>query len=166
MKTIALSMILSLAVIVCEQQTLFAPHFVTFDGLTAANPTNSLVPIAGVNRLVPLSGTSNYCRNNWCVSGGDPTSKNRNSYDSHGLGLFATGSDDQASGDSGGPLIKERYLPERDRPLFHMLNMNQTNNKATGLDTREVPIGIDQGDSGGPLISESPSDFQDAFGDW
>ena len=149
-------MILSLAVIVCEQQTLFAPHFTTFDGLTAANPTNSLVPIAGVNRLVPLSGTSNYCRNNWCVSGGDPTSKNRNSYDSHGLGLFATGSDDQASGDSGGPLIKERYMPERDRPPH----------KATGLDTKEVPIGIDQGDSGGPLISESPSDFQDAFGDW
>ena len=68
MKTIALSMIFSLAVIVCEQQTLFAPHFVTFDGLRAANrnrsclvctelcdckPGNSLVPIAGANRLVP-----------------------------------------------------------------------------------------------------------------
>ena len=77
MKTIALSMILSLAVIVCEQQTLFAPHFVSF--AKAPQPTNSLVPIAGVNRSVPLAGTSNYCRNNWCVSGGDPTSKNRNS---------------------------------------------------------------------------------------
>ena len=74
MKTIALSMIFSLAVIVCEQQTLFAPHFTTFDGLTAANPltsgtcfqrrivggtmcsmsaddspTNSLIPIAGAD---------------------------------------------------------------------------------------------------------------------
>jgi hypothetical protein len=77
MKTIALSMILSLAVIVCEQQTLFAPHFVSF--AKAPQPTNSLVPIAGVNRSVPLAGTSNYCRNNWCVSGGDATSKNRNS---------------------------------------------------------------------------------------
>ena len=77
MKTIALSMIFSLAVIVCEQQTLFAPHFVSF--AKAPQPTNSLVPIAGVNRSVPLAGTSNYCRNNWCVSGGDPTSKNRNS---------------------------------------------------------------------------------------
>jgi hypothetical protein len=56
MKTIALSMIFSLAVIVCEQQTLFAPHFVTFDNLRAQNPSNSLVPIAGVNRLVPVAG--------------------------------------------------------------------------------------------------------------
>jgi hypothetical protein len=95
MKTIALSMIFSLAVIVCEQQTLFAPHFVTFDGFKAASPTNSLVPIAGVNRLVPVAGTSNYCRDNWCVSGGDPTSKNRDSYDCQGIGLFATGSDDR-----------------------------------------------------------------------
>ena len=56
MKTIALSMILSLAVIVCEQQTLFAPHFVSF--AKAPQPTNSLVPIAGVNRSVPLAGAS------------------------------------------------------------------------------------------------------------
>ena len=54
MKTIALSMIFSLAVIVCEQQTLFAPHFVSF--AKAPQPTNSLVPIAGVNRLVPVAG--------------------------------------------------------------------------------------------------------------
>ena len=72
---------------------------------------------------------------------------------------------DHASGDSGGPLIKERYTPERDRPLFQMLNINQTKNKTPGLDNKEVQIGIDQGDSGGPLISESQSDFQDAFGD-
>jgi hypothetical protein len=70
-----------------------------------------------------------------------------------------------ASGDSGGPLIKERYTPERDRPLFQMLNINQTKSRAPGLDNKEVKIGIDQGDSGGPLVSESPSDFQDAFGD-
>jgi hypothetical protein len=72
MKTIALSMIFSLVVIVCEEQTLFAPHIVTFDGLRAANPNisclvctelcdckpgNSLVPIAGVNRSVPLAGS-------------------------------------------------------------------------------------------------------------
>jgi hypothetical protein len=66
MKTIALSMIFSLAVIVCEQQTLFAGVFAKLDGLTAANPTNSLVPIAGVNRSVPLSGTSNYCGSPKC----------------------------------------------------------------------------------------------------
>ena len=72
---------------------------------------------------------------------------------------------DHASGDSGGPLIKERYTPERDRPLFQMLNVNQTKSRAPGLDTKEVQIGIDQGDSGGPLVSESQSDFQDAFGD-
>jgi len=59
MKTIALSMIFSLAVIVCEQQTLFAPHIVTCDELTAASPSNSLVPIAGVNRSVPLAGSGN-----------------------------------------------------------------------------------------------------------
>merc|ERR1712072_1037749 len=57
MKTIALSMILSLAVIVCEQQTLFAPHFVTF--AKAPQPSNSLVPIAGVDRSVPLAGSGN-----------------------------------------------------------------------------------------------------------
>jgi len=84
MKPIALSMLFSLAVIVCEQQTLFAPHITTFEGLKAANsltngrclerrivggtmcsvfaddsPTNSLVPIAGVNRSVPLAGSGN-----------------------------------------------------------------------------------------------------------
>ena len=56
MKTIALSMIFSLAVIVCEQQTLFAPHYPTVDNFSAQNPSNSLVPIAGVNRLVPVAG--------------------------------------------------------------------------------------------------------------
>jgi len=51
-------MIFSLAVIVCEQQTLFAPHYTTYGGtsLVASDTTNSLVPIAGVNRLVPLPG--------------------------------------------------------------------------------------------------------------
>ena len=58
MKTIALSMIFSLAVIVCEQQTLFAPHFISFD-FQAPNSSNSLVPIAGVNRSVPLAGSGN-----------------------------------------------------------------------------------------------------------
>ena len=86
MKTIALSMIFSLAVIVCEQQTLFAPHIVTFDGLRAASPSNSLVPIAGVNRSVPLAGSGNgvisaateFVKNDvWVVdTGGGLTSKN------------------------------------------------------------------------------------------
>ena len=51
-------MIFSLAVIVCEQQTLFAPHYTTYGGtsLVASDTTNSLVPIAGVNRLVALAG--------------------------------------------------------------------------------------------------------------
>jgi hypothetical protein len=57
MKTIALSMIFSLAVIVCEQQTLFAPHYTDFGGRLAVtsktSPQNSSVPIAGVNSLVP-----------------------------------------------------------------------------------------------------------------
>merc|ERR1712072_166984 len=78
MKTIALSMILSLAVIVCEQQTLFAPHFVTF--AKAPQPSNSLVPIAGVDRSVPLAGSSNgvisaateFVKNDvWVVDTGD-----------------------------------------------------------------------------------------------
>jgi hypothetical protein len=66
MKTIALSMIFSLVAIVCEQQTLFAPHIIDF--ATAPHPTNSLVPIAGVNRSIPLAGTNAYCTDNWCVS--------------------------------------------------------------------------------------------------
>jgi hypothetical protein len=57
MKTIALSMIFSLVVIVCEQQTLFAPHYTDFGGRLAVtsktSPQNSLVPVAGANRLVP-----------------------------------------------------------------------------------------------------------------
>jgi hypothetical protein len=61
MKTITLSMIFSLAVIVCEGQTLFAPAFVKLGDIKgdfkAANSTNSLVPIAGVNRSVPLAGS-------------------------------------------------------------------------------------------------------------
>jgi hypothetical protein len=61
MKTIALSMIFSLVVIVCEGQTLFAPAFVKLGDIKgdfkAANSTNSLVPIAGVNRSVPLAGS-------------------------------------------------------------------------------------------------------------
>ena len=61
MKTIALSMIFSLAVIVCEQQTLFAPHYTDLYGRLAVtsktSPQNSLVPVAGVNRSVPLAGT-------------------------------------------------------------------------------------------------------------
>ena len=59
MKVIAL-LILSMAVVVCEQQTLFAPHFVTFDGLKAQNPTgsrNSLRPAGGVNRLAPVNSS-------------------------------------------------------------------------------------------------------------
>jgi hypothetical protein len=70
MKTIALSMIFSLAVIVCEQQTLFAPHFISFD-FQAPNSSNSLVPIAGVNRSVPLAGTSAISPGN-CVSAISP----------------------------------------------------------------------------------------------
>ena len=56
-------MLFSLTVIVCEQQTLFAPHYTDYGGtsLVASDTRNSLVPIAGVNRSVPLSGTSNYC---------------------------------------------------------------------------------------------------------
>ena len=55
-------MIFSLVVIVCEQQTLFAPHYTTYGGtsLVASKTSsqNSLVPIAGVNRSVPLAGAS------------------------------------------------------------------------------------------------------------
>ena len=55
-------MIFSLAVIVCEGQTLFAPHYTTYGGtsLVASKTSsqNSLVPIAGVNRSVPLAGAS------------------------------------------------------------------------------------------------------------
>ena len=58
MKVIAL-LTLSLAVVVFEQQTLFAPHFVTFD-FQAPHSTgrrNSLRPAAGVNRLAPVNSS-------------------------------------------------------------------------------------------------------------
>jgi hypothetical protein len=59
MKTIALSMLFSLAVIVCEQQTLFAPHYTDWAGkrtaVSKSSSQNSLVPIAGVDRLVPVA---------------------------------------------------------------------------------------------------------------
>ena len=57
MKVIAL-LILSLTVVVCEQQTLFAPHYISFD-LKAPVPTgsrNSLRSAARVNRLAPRAG--------------------------------------------------------------------------------------------------------------
>ena len=59
MKVIAL-LILSLGVVVCEQQTLFAPHYISCDGFKAPNPTgrrNSLRPAAGVNRLAPVNSS-------------------------------------------------------------------------------------------------------------
>jgi hypothetical protein len=71
MKVIVL-LILSMAVVVCEQQTLFAPHYTTYGGLKAANrnssclactegctcyPQNSLRPAAGVNRLAPVNSS-------------------------------------------------------------------------------------------------------------
>ena len=58
MKVIAL-LILSMAVVVCEQQTLFAPHYVGFE-LRAPVPTgrrNSLRPAARVNRLAPVNSS-------------------------------------------------------------------------------------------------------------
>ena len=61
MKTIALSMIFSLAVIVCEQQTLFAPPTSTcppcINEFSPSAVELKAVPIAGVNRLVPLAGS-------------------------------------------------------------------------------------------------------------
>ena len=53
-------MIFSLVVIVCEGQTLFAPHYTTYGGtsLVASDTTNSLVPVAGVNMSIPLAGSS------------------------------------------------------------------------------------------------------------
>jgi hypothetical protein len=60
MKTIALSMIFSLAVIVCEGQTLFAPAFVKLGDFKAANSlTNGHCNHRRiVNRSVPLAGAS------------------------------------------------------------------------------------------------------------
>jgi hypothetical protein len=100
MKTIALSTLFSLAVILCEQQTLFAPHITTFEGLTAANPLtngrclqrrivggtmcsafaddsppNSLVPIAGVNRLIPVAGANSFNVSKAHYSTQNPTHK-------------------------------------------------------------------------------------------
>ena len=61
MKVIAL-LVLSMAVVVCEQQTLFAPHYKYEIGphLKAPNPTgrrNSLRPAARVNRLAPVNSS-------------------------------------------------------------------------------------------------------------
>ena len=54
MKRFITAMLFSLTVIVCEQQTLFAPHYYdlgVFNGVTSkTSPQNSLVPIAGVAR--------------------------------------------------------------------------------------------------------------------
>ncbi len=60
MKRFITAMIFSLAVIVCEQQTLFAPHYTTYGGVTdfTSDTTNSLVPVAGVNMSIPLAGGS------------------------------------------------------------------------------------------------------------
>ena len=59
MKTIALSMIFSLAVILCEQQTLFAALsvYTNVASVTADSEEGHRgIPIAGVNRLIPLAG--------------------------------------------------------------------------------------------------------------
>jgi hypothetical protein len=58
MKVIAL-LTLSLAAVVCEQQTLFAPHYVGFE-LRAPVPTgrrNALRPAARVNRSTPVNSS-------------------------------------------------------------------------------------------------------------
>lgn len=61
MKRFITAMLFSLTVIVCEQQTLFAPHYYdlgVFNGVTSkTSPQNSLVPVAGVDRSVPLAGS-------------------------------------------------------------------------------------------------------------
>ncbi len=59
MKRFITAMLFSLTVIVCEQQTLFAPHYTDYGGVTdfTSDTTNSLVPVAGVDRSVPVAGT-------------------------------------------------------------------------------------------------------------
>ena len=61
MKRFITAMLFSLTVIVCEQQTLFAPHYYdlgVFNGVTSkTSPRNTLVPIAGVDRLVPVASS-------------------------------------------------------------------------------------------------------------
>ena len=60
MKVIAL-LILSLGVVVCEQQTLFAPHYTTYGGswgvASKTSTQNSLRPAAGVNRSAPVNSS-------------------------------------------------------------------------------------------------------------
>ena len=78
MKVIAL-LVFSLAVVVCEQQTLFAPHYTTYGGswgvASKTSLQNSLRPAARVNRLAPVN--SSYAkaappRNNiWVVDTGN-----------------------------------------------------------------------------------------------
>jgi hypothetical protein len=60
MKRFITAMLFSLTVIVCEQQTLFAPHYTDYGGVTdfTSDTTNSLVPVAGVDRSVPVAGTN------------------------------------------------------------------------------------------------------------
>ena len=61
MKVIAL-LVFSLAVVVCEQKTLFAPHYTTYGGswrvASKTSTQNSLRPGSRVNRLAPV--TSSY----------------------------------------------------------------------------------------------------------
>jgi hypothetical protein len=65
MKRLIATMLISLSVVACEQQTLFAPHYTDYGGswgvASKTSPQNSLRSAVRVNRLAPLSGTSNYC---------------------------------------------------------------------------------------------------------
>ena len=65
MKRLIATMLFSLSVVACEQQTLFAPHYTDYGGswgvASKTSPQNSLRSAVRVNRLAPLSGTSNYC---------------------------------------------------------------------------------------------------------
>jgi hypothetical protein len=119
MKRFITAMIFSLTVIVCEQQTLFAPHYTDFGGRLAANvtvddyeilnlrgTTHSLVPVAGVNRLIPvaLSFTTPVDDSNSCGVMGCSRKYARNHESYSHDGVIVVDVDDPGDADLTGPI--------------------------------------------------------------
>ena len=61
MKRLIATMLFSLSVVACEQQTLFAPHYTDYGGswgvASKTSPQNSLRPVSHVNRLAPVNSS-------------------------------------------------------------------------------------------------------------
>ena len=161
MKTIALSMIFSLAVIVCDQQTLFAGVFAKLDSIKAAN---SLVPIAGVNRSVPVAGSSRaIVHPQYSPSGPDRKPKNDIWILDTGNGLTgnrSSGPDRKTTVDGAMP-IPALMRPDRGNSLEHGPGLHDSLHDIRGEDDGplvwDAPRGYDEDD--GPLVWDAPRGY-------